>query len=162
MTEAASLPDSAAFIRLALQAANYQFNPAGIVHDLTYREMSSTGSLNLIKDYDLRVRLTDYYRLAYRTGSVSQETSVTYSDRVGALVGIPAGAGTSPEDNTTGALPVLDAAESERLIARLRAARELPDELRLLRSHLINEQGWLERLLSATDSLLARLPATTS
>jgi hypothetical protein len=59
--------EESTFVDLTLRAANYTFNEAGIVYDLTYREMSATGSLNLIRDPRLRVRLTNYYRLAYRT-----------------------------------------------------------------------------------------------
>jgi len=154
----APLTDSATFVRVALVAANYTFNPSGIVHDLTYREMSATGSLNLIRDSGLRMRLTDYYRQAYRTGDASQETPRAYSDRVGALIGLPAGTGTTPEDNRSGVVADLDNADRLRLITHLRADPGVPDELRLLRGYLINERGWMERLLAATDSLVASLP----
>jgi hypothetical protein len=31
--------DSTALVRLAVRAADYEYNPAGILHDLTYREL---------------------------------------------------------------------------------------------------------------------------
>lgn len=152
----ANLVDSTAFARLSLRAANYEFNPSGIVHDLTYREMSSTGSLNLIRDPALRVRLANYYRLAYRAGDVARQTSANYSDRVRAQIGVDPGPALTPEEFQEDE-PVLAAEDRHRLVEALWFQPDVAAELRILRSRLRTSEGWLQRLLTATDSLVLQL-----
>jgi hypothetical protein len=147
--------DTATLSRLAVRAANYEYNPAGIVHDLTYRELLATGSLGLLRDLETRNAITTYYRLAYRAGEVAVETNERtreFANRVRAATG------EAPSRLTDGSARLTED-DRRRLVALFVASEDMDDELRLLRSRLIDRFVWNGRLLAGTDSLLKTINA---
>ena len=147
-------PDTAV-VRLAVAAANYEYNQAGVVHDLTYRELLSTGSLSLIRDLNTRNAITTYYRLAYRTAEVTTETN----DKVREFANqIRAATGEPPSRLVQDGLPLSQAA-SARILTLMASRSDTDDELRFLRSRLSDRSVWIGRLLAGTDTLLTTLGA---
>jgi hypothetical protein len=147
-------PDTAV-VRLAVAAANYEYNQAGVVHDLTYRELLSTGSLSLIRDLNTRNAITTYYRLAYRTAEVTTETN----DKVREFANqIRAATGEPPSKLVQDGLPLSQAA-SARILTLMASRSDMDDELRFLRSRLSDRSVWIGRLLAGTDTLLTTLSA---
>jgi len=57
-----SSPDEADVVENFLFAATTGGTAADSSHDTTFRELVSTGNLNIISDPDLRVEITEYYR----------------------------------------------------------------------------------------------------
>lgn len=147
-------PDTAV-VRLAVAAANYEYNQAGVVHDLTYRELLSTGSLSLIRDLNTRNAITTYYRLAYRTAEVTTETNDKareFANQIRAATGEP------PSKLVQDGLPLSQAA-SARILTLMASRSDMDDELRFLRSRLSDRSVWIGRLLAGTDTLLTTLSA---
>jgi hypothetical protein len=146
--------DTLQTVRLAVRAADYEFNPAGVVYDLTYRELLATGSLNLLRDQQVRTAITHYYRLAYRTADVvaagDDAAARGYVNRLRASLG------TSVLPDSLGELP---ASSRRRVAALFPGPKELNDELLLLRSRIHGRMRWLDRLVAGTDTILVRLNA---
>jgi hypothetical protein len=147
--------DTTVLVRLALRAANYEYNQAGILHDLTYRELLSTGSLSLMRDLDTRNAITTYYRLAYRAAEVTVETNEGTREYANM---IRAATGEAPSKLVQDSLPISQDAR-ERIASLFSTRREIDDELRFLRSRLSDRHVWLNRLLAGTDTLLSTLGA---
>ena len=145
--------DTAALVRLALRAANYEYNQAGIVHDLTYRELLSTGSLSLMRDLDTRNAITTYYRLAYRAAEVTVETNDRAREYANLL---RAATGEAPSKLVQENLPVPPDARA-RIVTLFSTRQDVDDELRLLHSRLADRHVWIGRLLAGTDTLLNTL-----
>lgn len=147
--------DTATLIRLTVRAANYEYNPAGIVHDLTYRELLATGSLGLLRDLETRNAITTYYRLAYRAGEVAVETHERTREFANL---VRAATGESPSRLTDGRARLTDD-DRNRLVTLFVSKEDMDDELRLLRSRLIDRAVWNGRLLMGTDSLINTINA---
>lgn len=147
-----TLRDTLRTVRLALRAADYEFNPAGIVYDLTYRELLATGSLSLLRNQRARTAISDYYRLAYRTAEVvvagDDAAARSYVNRLRASLG------TSVLVDSIGELP---ASARARVAEMFPGPKELNAELLLARSRTHGRVRWLHRLLVGTDSILAQL-----
>ena len=144
--------DAVRTARLAVTAANYEYNPAGILHDLTYRELLSTGSMSLIRDLDTRNAITTYYRLAYRAAEVTQEGQERislFADLVRGATGLPPS--TMVQDSVQ--LPP----DARARLAALFVEKRMPDELRVLHSKLYDRSIWIGRLLAGTDTLLTTI-----
>ena len=59
-----SSPTDSDLLAYFLYAVQIGGNSAGYAHDTTYRELLSTGNLNIVSDDSLRGRIVDYYRRA--------------------------------------------------------------------------------------------------
>jgi hypothetical protein len=145
--------DTATMVRLAVRAANYEYNPAGILHDQTYRELLSTGSLGLIRDLPTRTAITTYYRLAYRAAEVTIETHERTREFANL---VRAATGEAPSKLVESGYALAPDARA-RVLARMVTKPDLDDELRSLRSRLSDRSVWIARLLAGTDSLINTL-----
>jgi hypothetical protein len=145
--------DTATMVRLAVRAANYEYNPAGILHDQTYRELLSTGSLGLIRDLPTRGAITTYYRLAYRAAEVTIETSERAREFANL---VRAATGEAPSKLVESGYALAPDARA-RLVTLFVNRKNMDDELRFLRSRLSDRSVWIARLVAGTDSLVNTL-----
>ena len=152
-----SAPDSplsrADSVSLILNAANYAFNPAGVVLDLTYREMLATGSLNHVHDPIIRDEISRYFRAAYRLADVLAEKRDDGVRTWGRKISVATGGGTGTLRNDPS---LADEETEERLLSILRAA-DSADALRETRGGLIGIQRFLDSVVVRTDRLLELL-----
>ena len=132
------------------QVARSGFNATVLVHDATYRELTTTGQLMIIQDAAFRQRLLDYY------GGVSTLVAQT--------TGFPQGL-SNRFIQLTGYYPyVFDRGDVEltpnardRLIREIRDSSELHRELRELNARLVFSMEQFDRVRLSRDSLAMAL-----
>lgn len=144
-----------------LNAASYEVNPYSILFDQTYEEMLATGALGLVRDPSIREAITGYFRIAYTSSAVVDESTRSgyrsWATRVRQAMGTQARSWFSREPSRLQeialALEPSDDQE-ERILALVGSDNGWADDLRLARSRIEGIDIMLGDLLQATNSLI--------
>jgi hypothetical protein len=138
---------------LMLRAGNYGFNPAGVVLDLTYREMLATGSLNHVRDPSIREAISQYYRGAYQLADVLEQRRAAGVQALSVAVEAETGGNRRAllEDSS-----LVDEAMRRRLLGLVRAS-DSERTLRRTRAGVLNIRDFLAAQVERNDELRALL-----
>ena len=134
-----------------IQSARTGFAQSGLEHDSTYKELNSSGRLNLIRDSLLRQELTDYYRmidiLIEETEDNPRELIVRHSRLTGWFAYYFA------QNNAT-----LREGDKARILNELHTnTSKIAEELRSISANVRLNENRLASLLLANTSLVVKL-----
>ncbi len=126
MVESGSFSDEAVLDSF-LYASLVGFTESDLLHDVTYRELVSTGNLNVVSDDSLRVSISEYYRGLDGLSQVAL-TSITAPNSI--LRSLTAMTGKFPEQFTGGDEDKsndtpFSASEKERILEKIASDRAL-------------------------------------
>ena len=121
----------------------------------TYNEMLSTGTLNLIEDFELRSETHNYYaasdRIIERRSQLTNQVWIKYRQLTGVNSRIYLNRGERPNEEAT-----------KRLLRELNNNDFLIQDLRLLQANISNFMIMMPRFLALSESLQMKISGEVS